>query len=136
MNSKHTRPIRMPTTELYTTKVTEDEIQGVAALIWTQPEVVDVWLFGSAARGETKSGERGYRSPSDIDFLVIVNSDENSRITIASAIYKDIGRCHILRPVDVIVWTVDQWACRSDHALGRQVTRDGRQIPRMELTQS
>lgn len=33
MNLKHTRPLRMPTTELYTKKVTEDEIQGVAALI-------------------------------------------------------------------------------------------------------
>lgn len=126
MHSKRTLYKRMPTTEIFTRAVTEQEIAVLCNLIAAFPQVTAIWLFGSAARGETRTGEKGYRKPSDIDLLVISSDNDSSRLNLATSIYERIVEEKILRPVDVIVWTCQQWENAAHHALGRSVLNDGR----------
>ena len=125
MKSRESIYSRMPTTDIFCSPASESEIEILTGIITRHPAVCTVYLFGSAARGEMRSGEAGYQRPSDIDFFILVES-ESERMPLHVNILQSIARENIFRPVDIIVWTREEWANAQNHALGRTILREGR----------
>ena len=115
----------MPTTEIFRRAADAAEIQTLVEIISQENSILEIQIFGSAARGEMRTGEAGYRKPSDIDFFLIVNTDEE-RMPVHIRALQLLNNHHILRPVDIIVWSVEQWKNAQFHALGRAILRDGK----------
>lgn len=118
---------RSALSEIFLRASTDDEIRQLVDLISRDPAVLEIWNFGSSARGEMRSGEAGYRDPSDIDFFVLVDKEDEA-FAVHVRLLQEIGRNRILRPIDLVVWHREKWARAETHALGRAILRDGRKL--------
>ena len=110
--------------------ITDKEISDVAAGLLAHEDVCSVTLFGSAARGESRHGERGRRDPSDLDFLVLVRLEVADTLRLhATLLTKAIER-GFLRPLDLVVRRIDTWPSEPVTSLERRILLEGRVFER------
>lgn len=81
-----------------------------------QPDVREVWLFGSLARGDATAR-------SDADLLFVVGADARRPVDRLPDVLDSLGR--VGRPVDVLVLTAAEWAARAGSPFHREVTTRG-----------
>ena len=100
-------------------RVVEEVRQAARRLAVERPGVLEVWLFGSLARGDATPR-------SDADLLIVVDQDARrpmDRIPEFLLLLEGLGR-----PTDVLVLTVAEWKAREGTAFHREVVMRGIQL--------
>ena len=82
----------------------EEVRQAARRLAAGRPGVLEVWLFGSLARGDATPR-------SDADLLIVVDRDDRRPMDRAPEFLRLLKG--VPRPVDVIVITADEWRTRA-----------------------
>jgi len=88
----------------------------VAGLCARRPDVREVWLYGSLARGDATAR-------SDADLLIVVDRDPRRPVDRIPEFLDLLDG--IERPCDVVVLTADEWKAREGGAFHREVTTRG-----------
>jgi predicted nucleotidyltransferase len=94
-----------------------EEVREAARwLVAERPGVLEIWLFGSLARGDATPR-------SDADLLIIVDRDDRRPMDRAPDFLRSLAG--IRRPVDVIVATADEWRARAGDRFHEEVQAQG-----------
>lgn len=102
--------------------ITEEIIHEVRDRIVEAVHPEQLWLFGSAARGETREG-------SDLDLLVVMSLPEGVSHYAQAAQIHSLFR-NMLVPMDILIMdpdTFDYWRDTPGH-LARIITREGKRL--------
>jgi predicted nucleotidyltransferase len=81
----------------------EEVRHAVGRLAAERPGVIEVWLFGSLARGDATPR-------SDADLLIVVDRDDRRPMDRAPEFLRLLAG--VGRPVDVVVVTAGEWQAR------------------------
>jgi uncharacterized protein len=92
---------------------------AVRQLVSRRPGVVEVWLFGSLARGDATPR-------SDADLLIVVDQDDRRLLDRSPEFMRLLQG--LRRPVDLIVLTAEEWTARKESRFHREVTGRGLQL--------
>ena len=94
----------------------EEVRQAARRLAAERPGVLEVWLFGSLARGDSTPR-------SDADLLIIVDRDDRRPMDRAPEFLRLLAG--VRRPVDVVVATADEWRARAGSRFHAEIQARG-----------
>jgi predicted nucleotidyltransferase len=94
----------------------EEVRQAVRRLAADRPGVIEVWLFGSLARGDATPR-------SDADLLIVVDRDDRRPMDRAPEFLRLL--VGVGRPVDVIVATAEEWRAREGSRFHTEIQTRG-----------
>ena len=97
----------------------EEVRRAATRLAAERPGVLEIWLFGSLARGDATPR-------SDADLLIIFGRDDRRPMDRAPEFLRLLGG--VGRPVDMIVATADEWRARVGSRFYTEVQTRGQRL--------